>query len=184
MNRKGNSRHNAYLSSLPLFLLPTPLWHPFFSSFLFRWQKLSDSSDSFHTGRWLDREFLQPRLKTKSNPKSSILPVLIYIYFSNSLHNRCLVCLPVFVNHGNHPFHIMFHSFKNVRFHMPKHLSESELIWRQKGDGLLPSSCIFLSSDNLSTLHIIKEGELSERGEWAHSCGLKLQHTLKSGSEF
>lgn len=60
---------------------PTPLWHPFFSSFLPRWQKPSDSSDSFHTGRWLDREFLQPRLKTKSNPKSSIFPVLIYIFF-------------------------------------------------------------------------------------------------------
>lgn len=35
MNRKGNSRHNAYLSSLPLFLLPSPLWHPFFSAFSF-----------------------------------------------------------------------------------------------------------------------------------------------------
>lgn len=97
MNREGNSRHNAYLSSLPLFLLPTPLWHPFFSSFLPRWQKPSDSSDSFHTGRWLDREFLQPRLKTKSNPKSSIFPVLRYIFFpSNFTHNRRLVCLPVF----------------------------------------------------------------------------------------
>lgn len=108
MNREGNSRHNAYLSSLPVFLLPTPLWHPFFSSFLPRWQKPSDSSDSFHTGRWLDREFLQPRLKTKSNPKSSIFPVLRYIFFpSNFTHNRRLVCLPVFffsflfVNHTN-----------------------------------------------------------------------------------
>lgn len=59
---------------------PTPLGHHFFASFLFCWQKLSDSSESLHTGRWLDREFLQPRLKTKSNPKSSIFPVLIYFF--------------------------------------------------------------------------------------------------------
>lgn len=77
----------------------TPSFPPclFFSC----WQKLSDSSDSFHTGRWLDREFLQPRLKTKSNPKSSIFPVLIFFFFQIFTHNRRLVCLPVSVNHGN-----------------------------------------------------------------------------------
>lgn len=53
---------------------------PSFLLFFFAGRKLSDSSDSFHTGRWLDREFLQPRLKTKSNPKSSIFPVLIYFF--------------------------------------------------------------------------------------------------------
>lgn len=80
---------------------------PSFSSFLFffRWQKVSDNSGCFHTGRWLDRDFLQPRLKTKSNPKSSLFlfSVLIYSFFFLQIftHNRCLVLLPVSVNHGN-----------------------------------------------------------------------------------
>lgn len=147
MNRKGNSRHNAYLSSLPLFLLPTPLWHPFFSSFLFCWQKLSDSSDSFHTGRWLDREFLQPRLKTKSNPKSSIFPVLIYfsLFFFKfySYQTPCLsasFCKPW---KPGFPFFTSCFSLSKTFAFTCQNISESKLIWRQRGDGLLLSSCLF-----------------------------------------
>lgn len=115
MNRKGNSRHNAYLSSLPPFSAtnsPVASLHFlffFFSSFC--WQKLSDSYDCFHTGRWLEREILQLRLKTKLNPKPPppIFSVLIHffvllfspplkIFFSFTHNNRRFVSQPVFAN--------------------------------------------------------------------------------------
>lgn len=96
-----------------LFLLPTPLWHRFISSFFFLssfcWQKLSDSYDCFHTGRWLEREILQLRLKTKLNPNPPpIFSVLIHFFvllFSPPLkffffthNNRRFVSQPVFAN--------------------------------------------------------------------------------------
>lgn len=74
MNRKGNSRHNAYLSSLPLFLLPTPLWHPFFSSFLFCWQELSDCLIPFTRADGSIGSFSSPDSKQNQtpNPPSSL----------------------------------------------------------------------------------------------------------------
>lgn len=98
-----------------LFLLPTPLWHRFISSFFFFlssfcWQKLSDSYDCFHTGRWLEREILQLRLKTKLNPKpppdllcaNTFLCFAFFPSFKNFFffthNNRRFVSQPVFAN--------------------------------------------------------------------------------------
>lgn len=79
MNRKGNWRHNAYLSSLSLFLLPTPLWHPCISSFfpLSRWQKLSDLMTAF-TADGLNRSFSNSHAKQNQTLNPPIFSVLIY----------------------------------------------------------------------------------------------------------
>lgn len=111
------------------------------------------------------REFLQPRLKTKSNPKSSILTLLIYIsFFLNFTHNRCLVCLPVFVNHGNQasPFSHLGSPFQK------RWLSHAKTsLWIQahlKTKGRWFAS-IFLSQQQqlLAHLHIISEGEVQNK---------------------
>ncbi len=143
MNRKGNSRHNAYLSSLPLFLLTSSRGTPplFLFSLLLAetvWL-LWILSHGQMAGSGVPPARTQNKIKPK---KSSIFPVLLYFFFTR---NRCLVCLPVSVNHGNQasPSSRLVSLFQDALSHLQKHLSESRLIRRQKEHGLLLSSCFF-----------------------------------------
>lgn len=159
MNRKGNSRHNAYLSSLPPFSAtnsPVASLHFLFFFFLssFCWQKLSDSYDCFHTGRWLEREILQLRLKTKLNPKPPpIFSVLIHFFvllFSPSFKNfffllittdALLVSQFLQTRLSLFPFLSSSSSLSSSHATWPGRLTDSSTHLKTKDDNLLRLSC-------------------------------------------
>lgn len=103
MNRKGNSRHNAYLSSLPLFLLPTPLWHPFFSSFLFSLAETVWLLWFLSHGQMARSGVPPAQTQNKIKPQILHLPCTNIFFFLKFLliTDALFVCQVFFVNHGN-----------------------------------------------------------------------------------
>lgn len=170
-----------------LFLLPTPLWHRFISSFFsssFCWQKLSDSYDCFHTGRWLVREILQLRLKTKLNPKPPpIFSVLIHFFvllffpsfkkFFFTHNNRRFVSQPVFANQA---FPFSFSLIFFLPFLLSRHVARTAHRFQHAFEDKrrqFAASLLLLSTGSLSTLHIINEAEVRCQVKVC-SCDLKL----------
>lgn len=159
MNRKGNSRHNAYLSSLPPFSAtnsPVASLHFLFFFFLssFCWQKLSDSYDCFHTGRWLEREILQLRLKTKLNPKPppdllcantflcfAFFPSFKIFFFLLITTDALLVSQFLQTRLSLFPFLSSSSSLSSSHATWPGRLTDSSTHLKTKDDNLLRLSC-------------------------------------------